>query len=113
MENAYFGPQFGSDWRSLDLCHELRTVSSDSEPRSEENRGPHIAEGDYTPHSAVDIFVKDLGIVCDIGHASKFPLPIAATALQQFIAAAGAGLGREDDSAVAKVYANQSDITLP
>ena len=78
-----------------------------------ENRGPHIADGDYTPHSAVDIFVKDLGIVCDIGHASKFPLPIAATALQQFIAAAGAGLGREDDSAVAKVYANQSDIELP
>ncbi len=78
-----------------------------------ENRGPHIADGDYTPHSAVDIFVKDLGIVCDIGHSSKFPLPLAATALQQFIAAAGAGLGREDDSAVAKVYANQSDIELP
>ncbi len=78
-----------------------------------ENRGPHIAEGDYTPHSAVDIFVKDLGIVCDIGHSSKFPLPLAATALQQFIAASGAGFGREDDSAVAKVYANQSDIELP
>ena len=78
-----------------------------------ENRGPHIAEGDYTPHSAVDIFVKDLGIVCDIGHSSKFPLPLAATALQQFIAASGAGHGLDDDSAVAKVYENQSDIKLP
>lgn len=78
-----------------------------------ENRGPHIADGDYTPHSAVDIFVKDLGIVCDIGHASKFPLPLSATALQQFIAAAGSGLGREDDSAVAKVYARNGGLTLP
>lgn len=78
-----------------------------------ENRGPHIAEGDYTPHSAVDIFVKDLGIVCDIGHASKFPLPLSATALQQFIAAAGSGLGREDDSAIAKVYARNGGVTLP
>ena len=78
-----------------------------------ENRGPHIADGDYTPHSAVDIFVKDLGIVCDIGHASKFPLPLSATALQQFIAAAGSGLGREDDSAVAKVYARNGGVDLP
>lgn len=78
-----------------------------------ENRGPHIADGDYTPHSAVDIFVKDLGIVCDIGHASKFPLPLSATALQQFLAAAGSGLGREDDSAVAKVYARNGGVQLP
>ena len=78
-----------------------------------ENRGPHIVEGDYTPHSAVDIFVKDLGIVCDIGHASKFALPLSAAALQQFIAAAGSGLGGEDDSAVAKVYARNGGVTLP
>ena len=78
-----------------------------------ENRGPHIVEGDYTPHSAVDNFVKDLGIVCDIGHASKFAMPLSAAALQQFIAAAGSGLGREDDSAVAKVYARNGGITLP
>lgn len=78
-----------------------------------ENRGPHIANGDYTPHSAVDIFVKDLGIVNDIGHASKFATPLAATALQQFIAAAGSGLGREDDSAIAKVYARNGGVELP
>ena len=27
-----------------------------------ENRVPHILQGDYTPLSAVEIFVKDLGI---------------------------------------------------
>jgi L-threonate 2-dehydrogenase len=30
-----------------------------------ENRAPHIVAGDYTPHSAVDIWPKDLGIVLD------------------------------------------------
>ena len=78
-----------------------------------ENRGPHIAQGDYTPHSSVEIFVKDLGIVSDISRQSRFAAPIAATALQQFIAASGMGLGTEDDSAVAKVYAQQSNIKLP
>lgn len=78
-----------------------------------ENRGPHIANGDYTPHSAVDIFVKDLGIVCDIANDASFPAPLSSTALAQFVAAAKAGLGREDDAAVAKVYAKNAGLTLP
>ena len=78
-----------------------------------ENRGPHIAAGDYTPHSAVDIWLKDLGIVLDVARASKFAAPITAAALQQFIAASGMGLGREDDAAVAKVYARNAGISLP
>jgi 3-hydroxyisobutyrate dehydrogenase len=69
-----------------------------------ENRMPHVLNGDYTPLSAVDIFVKDLGLVLDIARASKFPLPLASTAHQMFLQAAGAGLGREDDSAVIKIF---------
>lgn len=78
-----------------------------------ENRGPHIVEGDYAPRSAVDIFVKDLGLVGDIAGQARFAAPLAATALQQFLAASGQGLGREDDAAVAKVYAHNSGLTLP
>ena len=78
-----------------------------------ENRAPHIVSGDYTPHSAVDIWPKDLGIVLDAARASKFSAPITAAALQQFLAAAGLGLGREDDAAVAKVYARNASLTLP
>ena len=78
-----------------------------------ENRGPHIVDGDYDPKSAVDIFVKDLGIVTSEGQRQDFPLPLAETALQQFKAAQDAGLGREDDSAVAKIYAKRGDIKLP
>ncbi len=78
-----------------------------------ENRAPHIAQGDYTPHSAVDIWPKDLGIVLDIARGAKFGAPIAAAALQQYLAASGMGLGREDDAAVAKVYARNAGLTLP
>jgi len=78
-----------------------------------ENRAPHVVAGDYTPHSAVDIWPKDLGIVLDAARASKFAAPLTAAALQQFIAASGMGLGREDDAAVAKVYARNAQLALP
>jgi 3-hydroxyisobutyrate dehydrogenase-like beta-hydroxyacid dehydrogenase len=78
-----------------------------------ENRAPHIVAGDYTPHSQVDIWPKDLGIVLDIARGAKFSAPITAAALQQFLAASGMGLGREDDAAVAKVYARNAGLTLP
>lgn len=78
-----------------------------------ENRGAHIATGDYTPHSAVDIFVKDLGIVSDVARGSKFLAPLTAAALQQFVAASGAGFGNEDDAAVAKIYARNAGLKLP
>ena len=78
-----------------------------------ENRVPHILKGDYTPFSAVDIFVKDLGIVHATGRELTLPLPVADTALQQFTAASAAGHGREDDSAVIKVYEHLCDLELP
>ena len=78
-----------------------------------ENRGPHIADGDYTPHSSVNIWPKDLGIVLDIAKSAQFSAPITAAALQQFIAAAGMGYGGEDDAAVAKVYARNAGLRLP
>jgi len=75
-----------------------------------ENRVPHILKGDYTPLSAVDIFVKDLGLVLDTARRSKFPLPLSATAHQMFMSASSAGHGGEDDSAVIKTFPG---ITLP
>ncbi|MEQ8709987.1 MAG: NAD(P)-binding domain-containing protein [Rhodospirillales bacterium] len=78
-----------------------------------ENRAPHVVNGDYTPHSAVNIWPKDLGIVLDIARGAKFGAPLTAAALQQFLAAAGSGLGGEDDAAVAKVYARNAGLTLP
>jgi L-threonate 2-dehydrogenase len=70
-----------------------------------QNRMQHVLDGDYTPLSAVNIFIKDLGIVLDAARALKFPLPLAAQAHQLYLATAAAGHGDEDDSAVIKHYA--------
>ncbi|MCX5530183.1 NAD(P)-dependent oxidoreductase [Streptomyces sp. NBC_00006] len=69
-----------------------------------ENRMAHVLAGDYTPLSAVDIFVKDLGLVLDSARPEKFPLPLSATAHQMFLQASASGLGGEDDSAVIKIF---------
>jgi len=69
-----------------------------------ENRMAHVLAGDYTPLSAVDIFVKDLGLVLDTARASKFPLPLASTAHQMFMQASTAGFAKEDDAAVIKIF---------
>ncbi|MER6012556.1 L-threonate dehydrogenase [Streptomyces bluensis] len=69
-----------------------------------ENRMAHVLAGDYTPLSAVDIFVKDLGLVLDSARPERFPLPLAATAHQMFLQASASGLGAEDDSAVIKIF---------
>ncbi len=78
-----------------------------------ENRVPHILDADYSPRSAVDIFVKDLGIVQDMARAEKYPVPVAAAALQMFLMASGAGMGRDDDASVARLYAQVSGAKLP
>jgi 3-hydroxyisobutyrate dehydrogenase len=78
-----------------------------------ENRMKQVLSGDYAPRSAVEIFVKDLGIVQDMARTARFPAPLSAAALQMFLAASGAGMGREDDSSVARMYAQMSGATLP
>lgn len=72
-----------------------------------------LVAGDYTPRSAVDIFTKDLGIVVDTARMSNFPVPMAGAALQNFLMAAAAGMGREADSSVARVYAQLAGLELP
>lgn len=75
-----------------------------------ENRMAHVVAGDYTPLSAVNIFVKDLGLVTDTAKELHAPIPLASTALQMFTQASNAGHGLEDDSAVIKIFPG---INLP
>ena len=77
------------------------------------DRGPRMHEPDPVVASAVDIFVKDLGIVQDMARNAKFPVPISAAALQMFLMASASGMGRDDDIAVAKMYARITGAPLP
>jgi len=78
-----------------------------------ENRVPHVLEGDYGPRSAVEIFVKDLGIVLDMARGERMPVPLAGAALQMFLMTAAAGMGRDDDASVARLLAQVSGTPLP
>jgi putative dehydrogenase len=78
-----------------------------------ENRMPHVLDGDYTPRSAVEIFVKDLGIIQDMARSAKFPVPVSAAALQMFLMTAASGMGRDDDASVARMYARVTGTHLP
>jgi 3-hydroxyisobutyrate dehydrogenase len=72
------------------------------------DRGPRMvaqAFGDVT--SAVDIFVKDLGLVLDAAKQARFSAPLASAAHNAFVAVSGAGMGRWDDSAVMLGYATE------
>lgn len=68
------------------------------------DRGPRMLQEEPEVSSAVDIFVKDLGIVLEAGRDAQAALPIAAVAHQMFLATSGRGAGRADDSQVIRSY---------
>jgi 3-hydroxyisobutyrate dehydrogenase-like beta-hydroxyacid dehydrogenase len=77
------------------------------------NRMAHVLAGDDTPLSAVNIFVKDLGLVDSLAREANFPIPLAAQALQLFVAAAAQGHGGKDDAFVIRAYQALAGIALP
>jgi 3-hydroxyisobutyrate dehydrogenase len=74
---------------------------------------PIVLAGDYAPRSAVEIFVKDLGIIQDMARNARFPVPVSAAALQMFLMTSAAGMGRDDDASVARMYAKVTGTHLP
>ena len=77
-----------------------------------ESRIPTILAGDFTPRGVVEIFTKDLAIALDAAKDVSFPAPLTAAAMQQFLAAAAMGHGREDDGVVVKVYEATGNVDV-
>ncbi|MGI9129277.1 MAG: L-threonate dehydrogenase [Roseomonas sp.] len=78
-----------------------------------ENRMARVLTGDDAPRSAVEIFVKDLGLVNDMARGLNFPVPLAAQAQQLFTAARAMGQGGADDGFVIRVWQALTGIDLP
>jgi 3-hydroxyisobutyrate dehydrogenase len=108
-EAMSFAAKQGLDLRKV---YEVITASAGNSWMFE-NRMPHVLDGDYTPRSAVDIFVKDLGIIQDMARTAKFPVPVSAAALQRFLMTSSAGMGRDDDASGARMYARVTGTKLP
>ncbi|MEE3876449.1 L-threonate dehydrogenase [Vibrio sp. YYF0003] len=93
----------------LDLMYDVVTNAAGNSWMFE-NRMKHVVDGDYSPKSMVDIFVKDLNLVSETAKDLKFPLALSSAALNMFVSASNAGFGQEDDSAVIKIF---DGIELP
>jgi 3-hydroxyisobutyrate dehydrogenase-like beta-hydroxyacid dehydrogenase len=78
-----------------------------------ENRMARVLTGDDAPRSAVEIFVKDLGLVAEMARGLNFPAPLAAQAQQLFTAARAMGQGGADDGFVIRVWQALTGIDLP
>lgn len=72
------------------------------------DRGPRMAREDFGQvTSAVNIFVKDLGLVLDTARQVGFAAPLASAAFNAFVSVSGQGMGAWDDSAVMCFYDRQ------
>lgn len=68
------------------------------------DRGPRMILEPDEATSVIDIFCKDLGIVCESAKASKAFIPLAQSAYQLFVATSERGEGQLDDSQIIRTY---------
>jgi len=69
------------------------------------DRGPRMLQGEGAEvTAAIDLFVKDSGMVAAAADAAGLPTPLLAAAREVFERAADAGLGHADDSQVIQIY---------
>ncbi len=70
-----------------------------------EDRGERMLREEFVPpKSALDIFVKDMGLVRRAAEEVGFETPLSSAALAMYLAGKDAGLGAEDDSGVIRVF---------
>lgn len=61
---------------------------------------PMIAARDFSGGAAIELYVKDIGIVAELGHAAGLHLPLTDAALAALLEARAAGMGANDISAM-------------
>ncbi|GAB0139113.1 hypothetical protein EsDP_00007328 [Epichloe bromicola] len=69
-----------------------------------ENRVPQMLDADWTPHSALAIFVKDLGIVLDEAARLGYCAPISSAAHTLYLCGAAHGWTKESDAGVVRLW---------
>lgn len=72
------------------------------------DRGTRMVTEDFdNVRSALDIFVKDMGLVTDAARQVAQPVPLASAAEQLYVRGRREGLGRKDDSIVYQLLKDQ------
>jgi 3-hydroxyisobutyrate dehydrogenase-like beta-hydroxyacid dehydrogenase len=75
-----------------------------------EDRGERMLEREFVPaRSALDIFVKDMGLVREAAGERGFRTPLADAAHGLYEVGSSLGLGGEDDSGIVRVFERTDD----
>ena len=69
-----------------------------------------MVERDFVCRGELDIDVKDLSYILDLGRDLKVPLFLTAAARAMYLMGSALGFGKEDDSAVVKVVERMAGI---
>lgn len=77
-----------------------------------ENRVPQMLGADWTAHSALAIFVKDLGIVLDEAKRLVSFAPIASAAHTLYLAGAARGLSTQADAGVVRLWEFDTGVSV-
>jgi len=77
-----------------------------------ENRVPAMLSEDWTPHSMLSIFVKDLGIVLEESKVLGYSAPLTATAHQMNLMGASYGWAREADSGIVRIWELMTGVSV-
>jgi 3-hydroxyisobutyrate dehydrogenase len=71
-----------------------------------------MVDGTYDEvKSALDIFVKDMGLVTDAARDNAYPAPLTSATCRLYQAGRRAGLGRLDDSSVIEVLRAPASVS--
>jgi 3-hydroxyisobutyrate dehydrogenase len=91
-----------ADSMGLDVaqCHEVLNGGAAQSFMFQDRGSRMVAEEFDEVRSALNIFVKDMGLVTDAARAAEQPVPLASAAEQLYVRGRREGLGRKDDSVV-------------
>ena len=73
---------------------------------------PSVEVVEVVDDAGREVCVTDRGVVEDVARSAKFPVPVAAAALQMFLMTSAIGMGRDDDASVARLYASITGTAL-
>ena len=101
-EAFVLGTRLGADPEML--FHVIR-ASAGASFLLEKRIPDYILKGDFTQTGfALDLLLKDMGLAVESGKRNRTPLFVAAQVFQSLAMASASGLGKEDMSAVIKMY---------
>ncbi|WP_420799362.1 NAD(P)-dependent oxidoreductase [Ktedonospora formicarum] len=97
---------------SLDTIRDVVATSSGNSYVFENWLPNTLFREDFTGGFALELMRKDIGLALEVGRELGVPLPEAALAYQIFTQAQGLGYGRQDMTAISKIYQQAANINI-